>query len=358
MHALLQNINFKTIQTIGIGLLVLCVALFAGLGNLLFLAIPFGVLFVALLFFNWKTAFWLLLFFVPCSIQVWFLGDSLSTSLPDEPMMWLFLLLTMALIASKPNRIPEWFWRNSLTLIVVAQYLWLIVTVIYSHEPFFSVKFLAAKTWFLASFLIIPLFIFTDKKDWKKAFILIIVPTTLLTIVIFFKHWRLGFSFAKVQVAIRHLFYNHVDYSTFLSMTLPMLFIAFYLCKKQMWLLRSFIGALIIFYLLALNLAYARAAVLAVLFSFTILAAIKWKAVNIIMPVFYAFVLFIGFYAANENTYINYRPDFHKTYMHKTFKEHIVATLKGNDMSSMERIYRWIAAIRMSQDEPLKGYGP
>lgn len=347
-----------SIHTIGIALLVLCIGLFAGLGNLIFLAVPFGLLFVALLFFNWKTAFWILLFFIPCSIQVWFLNDTLSTSLPDEPMMWLFLLVTLALIARRPNLMPQWFWRNSLTLIIVAQYIWLIITVIYSHEPFFSVKFLAAKTWFLASFFIIPIFIFREKKDWKKAFVLLIIPTTILTLVIFYKHWRVGFSFEKIQEAIRYLFYNHVDYSTFLSMTLPMLLVAFHMSKGKGLFLRIFLGFLILFYLLAINLSYARAAVLAVVFSLTIMAAIRWKLVNFIMPVFYGFILFIVAYASDNNKFINYRPDFSHTYMHRNFKEHIIATFKGTDMSSMERIYRWIAAIRMSADEPLKGYGP
>jgi O-antigen ligase len=44
--------------------------------------------------------------------------------------------------------------------------------------------------------------------------------------------------------------------------------------------------------------------------------------------------------------------------MHQTFTDHIVATFKGQDMSSMERVYRWIAAVRMSKDRPLVGYGP
>jgi len=230
--------------------------------------------------------------------------------------------------------------------------------VIYSHEPFFSVKFLAAKTWFLASFFIIPIFIFQDKKDWRKAFILILIPTTILMLVVFYKHWKLGFSFEKIQVALRYLFYNHVDYSTFLSMTLPMLFVAFYLCKGKGLFLRMFLGGLILFYLVAVNLAYARAAVLAIIFSFTILVAIKWKLVNYIMPVFYAFIIFIVSFAAHKNTFIDYRPDYTRTYMRKNFKDHIIATFKGQDLSSMERVYRWIGAIRMSTDEPLLGYGP
>lgn len=358
MQVLLSNNHQRLIHITGISLLVICVALFAGMGSLIFLAVPFGLLFVSLLFFNWKTAFWMMLFFIPCSIQVWFLNDTLSTSLPDEPMMWLFLLMTIVLIASKPSIIPQWFWRNSLTMVVVVQYLWLIVSVIYSHEPFLSVKFLAAKTWFLASFFIIPVFIFKEKKDWRKAFVLVLVPTTILVAVIFYKHWRLGFSFERVQVAIRHLFYNHVDYSTFLSMTLPMLCVAFYMCRGKGLFLRSFLGGLILFYLLAIHFAYARAAILAVIFSFTVLVAIKWKLVNFIMPLFYAFVIFIVAYAAAKNNYIDYRPDYTRTFMHKNFKDHIVATFKGKDMSSMERIYRWIASVRMSTAEPVKGYGP
>lgn len=357
MHLLLSH-HQRLVHTIGISLMVVCIALFAGLGSLIFLAIPFGILFAALLFFNWKTAFWIMLFFIPCSIQVWFLGDTLSTSLPDEPMMWLFLLLSLALIASKPSRIPKWFWQNPLTLILVLQYIWLIFTVVFSHEPFFSIKFLAAKTWFLASFFLIPIFIFKEKKDWRKALVLVLIPTTLLMLVIFYKHWKLGFSFERIQVAIRYLFYNHVDYSTFLSMTLPMLCIAFYMCKGKGLFLRILLAGLILFYLVAINLAFARAAVIAVLFSFAILVAIRWRLVNFVMPIFYAFILFIVAYASNKNTYIDYRPDYTRTYMHTNFKEHIAATFKGQDMSSMERVYRWIAAIRMSTDQPITGYGP
>lgn len=346
------------IQFVGIGLLLLCVGLFAGLGNLIFLAVPFGLLYLSLMFFNWKTAFWIMLFFIPCSIQVWFLNDTLSTSLPDEPMMWLFLLMTVALLAHKPNRIPEWFWRNSLTLIVVLQYLWLIVTVIYSHEVLFSVKFLAAKTWFLASFFLIPIFIFQSKKDWRKAFVLILIPTTLLTIIIMYKHWLIGFSFEKIQAALRYLFYNHVDYSTFLSMTLPLILVAFHLCKGKGLFLRLFLIGLIIFYLVAVHFAFARAAVLAIIFSLTIMAAIKWRLVNWIMPTFYAFIILLVAYAAHRNNFIDYRPDYTRTYMRTNFKDHLIATFKGQDLSSMERVYRWIGAVRMSTDEPLKGYGP
>jgi O-antigen ligase len=350
--------NNKRIHVIGLTILLAALAAFALSGSLLFLAVPFGLLFIGLMFVNWKTAFWVLLFFIPCSIQVWFLNDTLSTSLPDEPMMWLFLLMVAALIASKPTILPQWFWRNSLTLILVAQYIWLLVTVIYSHEPFYSIKFFLAKTWFLTAFALVPVLVFREKKDFKNAFLLILIPTTIFTMIVFAKHYALGFSFAKIQVAVRYLFYNHVDYSTFLSMTLPLICVAFVQSKGKGLFLRIFLAGLILFYLVAINFAYARAAVLAVIFAFVVMGAIRLRLVNLIMPVFYGFIILVVSYMVKENRYIDYRPDFAHTYMRTNFKDHLAATFKGTDMSSMERIYRWIGAVRMSTDEPVKGYGP
>jgi hypothetical protein len=350
--------NAKTVIAAGITLMVICAALFAFLGNPILLGIPFGILFVLLLFFNWKTGFWLMLFSIPASIQIWFLGESLSTSVPDEPMMWLFLLLSVAALARNPKMVPEWFWKNGLILIVVAQYLWLIVSVVYSHVPLLSIKFLAAKSWFLASFLLIPIFIFREKKDWVKGFWVLFIPTTILVAIVFYKHWRLGFSFELIQVAVRYLFYNHVDYSTFLSMMFPVLCVAYYLTKGKGLFLRLTLLFFIAFYAAAIHFAYARAAVLAVIFAFTIMAAIRLRLVNFIMPVFYGVIILIVSYASTNNKYIDYRPDYENTYMHKSFKDHLLATFKGRDISSMERIYRWIGAVRMSTDEPVKGWGP
>ena len=61
---------------------------------------------------------------------------------------------------------------------------------------------------------------------------------------------------------------------------------------------------------------------------------------------------------ANNNTYLDHTPDFQKTYMRRTFTDHVIATFKGQDMSSMERIYRWVAGVRMSHDHPIVGVGP
>ncbi|KXK41768.1 MAG: O-antigen ligase family protein [Chitinophagaceae bacterium] len=44
--------------------------------------------------------------------------------------------------------------------------------------------------------------------------------------------------------------------------------------------------------------------------------------------------------------------------MHESLEDHIMATIQGTDISSAERYYRWIAALRMSKDNPIVGVGP
>jgi O-antigen ligase len=76
------------------------------------------------------------------------------------------------------------------------------------------------------------------------------------------------------------------------------------------------------------------------------------------MPVFYGTIALLVVYLARDNRYIDFRPNYEQTYMHRGFVDHLVATFQGKDMSSMERVHRWIAAVRMSTDKPVTGYGP
>lgn len=349
----------KWAQRINLAILFLSVALVVYTSNYLLLALPLGFLFLQVLFINWKAAYWILLFCIPLSIDIQLMGGSLGTSLPDEPIMWLFLLIFPIIWARNPNMFSkEHWWRNPLVFIVVLQYLWLIVTVIYSHDLLVSVKFLVAKTWFLTAFFFIPFFIFKEKKDFKTAFLVILIPLVATMIIIFARHASEGFHFRKIEKAIGILYYNHVDYSTVLSMFLPLLFIAFSLTKGRSFITRGTIIILIFVFLLTIYLTYARAAIVAVIFAVVLGIAIRIRLANLIMPVFYGVIALLLVYMVDNNKYINFRPNYERTYMHDSFTDHVIATFRGEDMSSMERLYRWIAAMRMSTDEPLKGYGP
>jgi O-antigen ligase len=356
----MQEFGIKEGKTrlLSVVVLLASIAAFAFTGFYLLLAIPLVYLFFLLAGANWKTIYWIFLFTIPVSVHISFLGGTLSTSVPDEPIMWFFLLMFGLMWANNPQIIPEWWFRHPLVLLVTLQYVWLLVTVVFSTEPLFSVKFFLAKTWFLVSFFLLPVFVFREKKDYKKALLLFLVPLVATMIFIFIRHRAMGFNFRKVERAIGMLYYNHVEYSTVMSMVFPVICMAFPLTRNKPLWIRGALLLVILFFLPAVYLTYARAAYLAIIFAFGIYLAIRLRLVNLVMPVFYGLISLLLVYMIQDNKYISFRPNLHQTYMHKTWTDHVVATFRGEDMSSMERLYRWIAGIRMSMDRPLTGYGP
>jgi O-antigen ligase len=70
-------------------------------------------------------------------------------------------------------------------------------------------------------------------------------------------------------------------------------------------------------------------------------------------------VALIGFsYMYNKNTYLDYAPDYKNTIVHSKFDNLVEATINGEDVSTMERFYRWIAGFRMAAEKPITGFGP
>lgn len=352
-----ETAEYKWWQGISLAILFISIAAFAYTGSYLILVAPVGYLFVLLMGLNWKTAYWILLFSIPFSIQLEFFGDTLSTTVPDEPIMWLFLLTFGISFIRHPDIFPKYWWRNPLVMIILLQYLWLIVAVCYSKETFISIKFLLAKTWFLVSFFVVPFFVFREKKDFRRGFFLLLTAITITMVIVLIRHKAYGFHFMKVEKAVRGLYYNHVDYSTVISMFFPLLLVAFPLLKGRPGL-KIVLGLLIAFFLVATYLTFARAAMVAIVFSIVVGLATRLRLANLIMPAVYIAMAAILVFMIHHNKYIDYRPNYNKTFMHKKFADHVVATFRGEDMSSMERLYRWVAGIRMSQDRMVTGYGP
>ena len=90
MLALLQK-NWFTMSSFGILFLTIC--LFSFTGNAFVLMAPLVFLYIVLVCLNWRMAYWFFLFTIPASIQINFDRDTMAITLPDEPIMWIFLLL-------------------------------------------------------------------------------------------------------------------------------------------------------------------------------------------------------------------------------------------------------------------------
>lgn len=347
----------KLITAAGAALMLLCIALFSYTNNFFLLGLPFVPFMLAWLVLHWKSFYWFFLFTIPLSCEIMLFGGTLSTSVPDEQLMWLFVPVGIAVVLYNYKIVPKWFLTHPITLVLFLQFVWLLVAVGFSQNYLLSFKFLAAKIWFLISYVLLPVLIFREKKDFKKAFLLFAVPVVLHAMFAFTWHFFLNFDFWDSNRVVNPFYYNHVDYSTVLSMLFPLLLVAYQLSKGNKRN-RRILLFVIIFFIPAIYYAAARAAMLAVVFSLVIAFGIRKKLVNFVMPAFYGFVVMVLVLLMYDNAYIKYRPDMKYTATQRTFSDLITATFRGTDMSSMERFYRWIASVKMSREHPMVGVGP
>ena len=355
---MLSAIKNNLFNIAAFSLLLASIVIFAWTGNYFVLAAPVVFLFFVLLGVNWQMAYWIFLFTIPASVQINFSNDTMAITLPDEPLMWIFLLLFSLVFARNPSTLPKWWWQDKIVFIVVLQFICTIIAVIFSKMVFFSLKFLLAKSWLLVCFFVLPLWIFKEKKDYIRGFLVLLVPMLVTVIVILIHHAILGFKFDMVQKAMSGLYYNHVDYSTVISMFFPLLLVAWPLTKGKGIFVRLALFLIILLFAAGIGFSYARAAVIGIVFALVVGLAIRARLVNVIMPSIYVLIILAFCYLIPNNKYIEFRPDYNKTFMHKNFTDHLIATFRGTDMSSMERVYRWVAAVRMSKDRPITGYGP
>jgi len=113
---------------------------------------------------------------------------------------------------------------NSLTIVLLTVFAWSIITTLFSAEPIISVKYLAAKLWYIVPFYFGTLIVYQRNVTGFRPLIKLAVATTVIaTSYVLVRHAGLGFDFKLVNKAVRPIFRNHVTYGALLVLILPYL---------------------------------------------------------------------------------------------------------------------------------------
>lgn len=295
--------------------------------------------------------FYALLFSIPWSREFNF-SESLGTDLPDEPLMLLMAFAVVILLFRKKQK----DWRLPLLLfILLAGFAWSVITVVLSTDILVSVKYLLAKGWYLLAFVGAPLLLKGEEKLLQRSALVLFLSMFLVTCLVMVKHALLGFTFATINEALAPFFRNHVNYSALLVFMVP-LQLAFYQLGKRKWRFLLFVSLLLV--LAALVLSYARGAWLALVIGLLPYWLLRkgW-----LVKAFVGCLVVVGaavFWLQANDHYLLFAPRHDTTIFHKDFREHLVATYKGKDVSTAERFYRWVAGARMGKEKWLTGFGP
>ena len=333
-------------------LLLLSVAFALVSGEYLWMAAVPGLLIMIMGLQSPSAMFYMLLATIPLSAEI-MLTQDLGTDFPDELLMWILTFIIPLLIIVKPS-VPGSAIRHPLMILLLCGLCWTAISIVYSDYKFLSVKFLLAKCWYIIPFCLGSLLFLREQKSVITAAKCLVLPMLLATVFIVSRHAFAGFSFDQVNEVARPVFRNHVNYAALLVCTVPVSF-ALYRSAARFRYVWLFIT---LFFLVALFLSYSRGAWMALAAAVITIAFVKRRRLSLMIISVFIMIAGIAYWLADNNRYLDFRPVYEQTIYHSSFDEHLQATYAMRDLSTAERFYRWIAAIRMSRERLVTGYGP
>lgn len=318
--------------------------------------IPFLLLiFMAVIEVKW--VYFLMFLLIPLSTEMELPGG-ISIDFPDE----LFMLgLMFVFIFWAAQRFFQWDIKpllHPISLLLLAHYCWIFIATLQAEDTTISLKYFLSKTWFLIVFYLMAFYLLTSNKDYKTLFAVFFWSLLFTVLVVTYRHWvEQDFSFSGVNYVMWPFYRNHVTYGAIGAVFLPFLFWLIKLREKKDTLYYLYIAGFVII-LIGINLSFTRAAIgaviLAVGFGFIIHHRLTkpFLVIGLLLG-----TIFIANLLRNDN-YLNLAPQYEKTITHTTFNNLLDATYKLEDISTMERVYRWVAGFHMVNEKPLMGYGP
>ena len=319
--------------------------------------LPILILGLVFLLQDVRWLFFALLLSIPVSLNLSEM-TGFNLDFPDEALMLLSTLVFVFFVLQNYFSLNlKSILHHPLVIIILLSFFWTFITVVYSENVGLSIKYLLKKIWFLIPFLLLSIVLFQQRTTIIKGFQLFIVPLVVITSIVIIRFSAVGFRFEEVHDPMQPFFYNHVVFGAMLACAVPFAVGALYLSRKGsvQWLF-SILAVVVL--LAAVYLSYSRAAWMSVLFAGGAFIMIKFRLMHYGMLAFYVVVLSLVLWLSTHNKFLDFKPKFEKTIMHESLEDHIMATIQGTDISSAERYYRWIAAVKMSADRPLTGVGP
>ena len=300
---------------------------------------------------------WLVVLLTPLSIPLSMLMPWLTFDMfiPTEPLLVGVLLLFFLKIVSE-RRIHPALMRHRVTITILIYLFWILVTSLTSTMPVVSLKFLMVKIWFIVGFYILGVQLFENKSNIPKFVWLYTI--SLLVVIAYTISRHMGYGLTDQQAAhfVMNPFYkDHTSYGAALAMFIPFLAVFSFNRFSQpfaKWTARGVLAVLII----AFILSYTRAAWLslsvAIFVWVMIRLQIRFRTLVITTLSILALVLV---FQRQILAYLERNDEESSSDLIEHFSSISNIT---SDASNLERINRWLCAIRMFRDRPVFGFGP
>ena len=319
-----------------------------------FLALPLILLLAYLFIYSYDKVLLIVLFFTPLAVNLSSFEIGYSLSLPTEPLLAALVILFFLRLFMSHSYDKSIVW-HPVSLILMAQLVWMFFTSISSEFPLVSFKSLLARIWFVVPFyfMLIPLFKEIKKvKTFYWVYSISLIGVITYTII---RHSFYGFTEEAGHWVMSPFYNDHTAYGAIIALIIPF-FVGYGFKLKTDPRVRIIALSVFAIISLAIILSFSRAAWLSLAAALGVLIIIKLK-INfkwVFLGFIFSFLMF--FYFQDKLVYMLER---NKQESSENMAEHIQSMSNiSSDASTLERINRWLAAGRMFNERPILGWGP
>ena len=335
-------------------LFVVAASLSVILYNPLPLIIPIALIGAVFIIAKPRIFYYLFFFLLPFSMEIELPGG-FGTDIPSEPLMLILMGVCVLYLVMNADKKMTNVIRHPISLLLILHLVWILFTSIYSTNQVFSIKFFLAKIWYVLPFYFLPLLLLRGVKDQSAVFKWFSIGLLISVSYVMLRHAGMGFGFDTINKAVRPIYRNHVNYGILLVAILPYLV---YLIKTRKKLNGLVAYGSLMLLLLAIYLTYTRAAHISVVLGIGVYQVVKWRLAKQAILISMAGAILGLSYLAIDNNYLDHAPEYTKAIEHKKFDNLVEATTKMEDISTVERFYRWVAGFNMLKERPVTGFGP
>ena len=356
LHRLRQKLDGPQLIFVGFVALLLGGGAAAGLRQQPALLLP-GLLAVGLLvaLVEWRWLYYFLFFLLPFTEEISLFGG-LSMDVPSEPLMLALTACVAGAFLLGTGHLPRREWLHPLLVILALMVAWTALDAAFSVNTLKSLKYLLAKGWYLTPFVLGTLLIVRRPNDTWRIAAVYAAGACLSVLYVASRHATKGFSFEQINWALHPFFRNHVIYAAMLALLVPFGWFAMRAASsgaaRLAW--QVVLGIL----LFGLLTSYTRASMLSLPIAGLFYLVMRLRLTKILLLALALGTTGAVSYVVVGDRYMAYAPDYeHTVFNGQNFEKHLEATYKLQDVSGMERVYRWVAAARMIGDKPLVGSG-
>jgi O-antigen ligase len=313
------------------------------------LAVPFLILIGISGILYYESLFFIMIALIPLSTELEF-GGGVMINFPIEIFMIVLTGIFLLIMIYRPQEFNTLKFLHPISVLLLIHLAWMVLCTFFTENTLVSVKFLLAKTWFVGSFFFMSLWMIRSDRivamvQW------LMIPLILSVLVVVIRHGLQGFSFDSINDVLDPFYRNHVNYSALLAISFPFFF---YLLKTNQWV-KWCLG---LFLLSAVYFSYTRAAYIALFAGMAYFLVVRYRLSTFLSILAIAVASYFVFDLIRDHAYLDYAPDYKKTIAHKNFDDLIEATYEFQDVSTMERVHRWVAGFHMIGERPWTGFGP